>query len=67
MYASTDHNFLPLRCFSERLMSKLVNLRQLDGEIVRDEEERGDDDKETNKELPTNDPAPLGTSQNTLI
>lgn len=41
-----------------------MNLRQLDGEIVREEEE---DDKETNKELPTNEPAPLGTSLNTLI
>ena len=58
--------FLLLFFLSERLLSKLVNLRQLDGEIVRDEEE-GEDDKEANKKLPTNDPAPLGKSLNTLI
>ena len=38
-------------------MCRLLNLRQLDGETVRGEEE----DKETKKELSaSNDPAPLG-------
>ena len=39
-------------------MSKLLGLRQLDGEIVRSEEELKD--KEARQELSTSDPAPLG-------
>ena len=41
---------------SERLMSKLVNLRRLDGKVVRGEEEGETDEQK----LSTSDPAPLG-------
>ena len=49
-------------------MSKLLNLRQLDGEIVRgEEEEETEGDKGAATELASaNDPAPLGDFINTL-